>query len=48
MPKPHSYHLPNSTSLFRIAVDHFGQAEALQRHDADNVVSDLTVPGGQR
>jgi hypothetical protein len=47
MPKPRTYYLPNS-SLFRIGVDRLGQAKALQRYDADNVVSDLTVLGGQR
>jgi hypothetical protein len=48
MPKPRTYHLPNSTSLFRFGVDRLGQAEALQRHGADNVVSDLTLLGGRR
>ena len=48
MPEPRSCHLPNSTVLFCTGVDSLGQAEALQRHGADIVFSNMTELGGRR
>ena len=48
MPEPLTCYLPNITALFCIGVDRFGQAEALQQHGADIVVSDMTELGGWR
>ena len=48
MPEPRTYHLPHSTALVCIDIDHLGQPEALQRHSADIVVSDMTGLGGRR
>ncbi len=48
MPEPRSCHLPNSTVLFCTGVDGLGQAEALQRHGADIVFSNMTELGGRR
>ena len=45
MHEPRTYHLPNMTALFCIGVDRLGQAEALQRHGADIVISDITGLG---
>ncbi len=48
MPKARTCLLPNIKALFCLGVDHLGQAEALQRHDAGIVVSDRIELGGRR
>jgi hypothetical protein len=48
MPEPRTCHLPHIPALFCIGVDRLGLAEALQRHGADIVVSDITELGGRR
>ena len=48
MPEPRTCHLPNSTALSYIGVDGLGQAEALQRHGADIVFSNMTKQGDWR
>ena len=40
--------LPSMTALFCTGVDCPGQAEDMQRHGADIVVSDITGLGGRR
>jgi hypothetical protein len=41
-------YLPNVTALCRIGVDHLDLYEALQRHGAEIVVSDMTELRGWR
>ena len=48
MPEPRTCYLPHSTALICIGVDRLDQPEALRRHNADIVVSDMTELGGQR
>jgi len=48
MPEPRTCHLPNNTALFCIGVNGPGQVEALQRHGADIVFSNMTELGGRR
>jgi hypothetical protein len=48
MPEPRTCHLPNITALFCIGVDLLGLVEALQRHGANIVVSNMTELGGWR
>gem|GEM_PF-1481539 len=48
MPEPCTRHLPHSTALICIDIDHLGQPEALQHHRADIVSSDMTELGGRR
>ncbi|HEX6484183.1 MAG TPA: hypothetical protein VF043_35510 [Ktedonobacteraceae bacterium] len=48
MLKPRTCHLPDCTALFCVGVYGLGQAEVLQRHDADIVFSNITELGGGR
>jgi hypothetical protein len=48
MPEPRICHLPNSTTLACIGVEHLGLAEALQCQCPGLVVSDITELGGRR
>ncbi len=48
MAEPRTCPLPSMTALFCTGVDCPGQAEGLQRHGADIVVSDITGLGGRR
>ncbi len=48
MPKLHTCHLPDITTLFCIGIDRFGQVEALRHHNADIAVSNICEPGGRR
>jgi hypothetical protein len=48
MPKLHTCHLPDITTLFYIGIDRFGQVEALRQHSADIAVSNISEPGGRR
>ena len=48
MAEPRTCPLPSMTALFCTGVDCSGQAEGLQRHGADIVVSNITELGGRR
>ncbi len=48
MAEPRTCPLPSMTALFCTGVDCPGQAEELQRHGADIVVSNITELGGRR
>jgi hypothetical protein len=48
MSEPRTCHLANIMALFFIDVDRLGQAETLQLHGADVVVSGMTELGGRR
>ena len=44
--KSRTRHLPNCRALSCVGADGLGSVEALQRHDADIVFSDITELGG--